>query len=270
MIRYIKAGFLALSLGMFACEESSSEGLFNDRPVVESVLHPGREIEVNVDRLIAFIEDPEYGSDDINSLSLTLSTDAQDFPLYPLGEGNYTDSSQVTITAGGWYSLKFQYNGEEVVAETVIPAKPIDFVASDTEIEITAPTGGPGSGGTFPEPIELSWTNDDNSYYLVVVENTEDDPEAIFETEGDDAPPPRFFRNEPFQSNVFEINARQFQYYGAHRIVLFHINAEYVSLYSDNGSNSQNLTEPNSNVVNGYGIFTGINSDTLALEVKAP
>jgi hypothetical protein len=42
---------------------------------------------------------------------------------------------------------------------------------------------------------------------------------------------------------------------------------DYASLYSENSTSSQNLTNPSTSIVNGYGIFTGLNADTLYLNV---
>lgn len=80
-------------------------------------------------------------------------------------------------------------------------------------------------------------------------------------------PPSQLFRVEPTQNNTYEIGSQQFQYYGQHRIILYHINPEYALLYQDSGDNSLNLKSPPTNVKNGLGIFTAISSDTLYLNV---
>ncbi len=87
--------------------------------------------------------------------------------------------------------------------------------------------------------------------------------------EGDEEQP-RFFRQEPTQNSEVEINAFAFEFFGTYRLVLFRLNPEYSTLYDDNGTNSQNLSAPQTNIVNGFGIFTGICSDTLYLEVERP
>jgi hypothetical protein len=84
---------------------------------------------------------------------------------------------------------------------------------------------------------------------------------------GGETPPGRFFRNEPTQSNQYEIQFMNFQYLGKHRLILYHLNADYSELYKDNGNSSQNLTNPITNIENGLGIFTGLNADTLLLNV---
>jgi hypothetical protein len=53
-------------------------------------------------------------------------------------------------------------------------------------------------------------------------------------------------------------------------LILYHLNADYAALYNDTGNSSQNLTNPTTNIENGLGIFTGINADTLLLNVIKP
>jgi hypothetical protein len=49
---------------------------------------------------------------------------------------------------------------------------------------------------------------------------------------------------------------------------IFNIAIFAAALYSDNSNSSQNLSNPTTNITNGLGIFTGISSDTLYLQVK--
>jgi hypothetical protein len=72
----------------------------------------------------------------------------------------------------------------------------------------------------------------------------------------------------PNTDNAFNISGRDLQFFGTYRIILFTVNKEYAELYENVSSSSNNLTNPVSNIINGWGIFTGINSDTLFLEVK--
>jgi len=63
------------------------------------------------------------------------------------------------------------------------------------------------------------------------------------------------------------INAMEFEYFGTHRIIIYHVLPDYADLYEQNSTSSQNLENPSTSISNGYGIFTGLNSDTLYLEV---
>jgi hypothetical protein len=116
---------------------------------------------------------------------------------------------------------------------------------------------------TFPDPVELNRSNANHDYYIIVVQNIESSPVPT-DTVNENR---QAFRTEPIQSNTYKLQAMQFKYYGTHNIILYKLNPEYAALYNDNGSNSLNLTSPESNINNGWGIFTGINADTLHIEV---
>jgi hypothetical protein len=64
------------------------------------------------------------------------------------------------------------------------------------------------------------------------------------------------------------LRPQEFQYFGKHRLILYHVLPDYASLYSENSTSSQNLTNPSTSIMNGYGIFTGLNSDTLYFTVN--
>lgn len=242
-----------------SCEKNESTPEFEDIPVIEAYLHAGKKFELRVSRQIPFSSDPAFSEDDISQLSIIVNTQNQNYQLLSVGNGVY-QSDALIIDSDTEYKVAFLYNNKNVEAITNIPAKPSGLNISANEIIIETGTFPP----VMPEPIDVSWQNDDNSYYLIVVENIETDPELINENGAGGMT----FRNEPTQSNNYQINSRSFSYVGTHRIILFHLNPDYAKLYDDSGNSSQNLTNPNSSIQNGFGIFTGINSDTLYLEVK--
>ena len=96
----------------------------------------------------------------------------------------------------------------------------------------------------------------------------EEELDPIREIGDDEDIPERRFRNAPTNDNSLQIRSMDFQYYGQHRIVLYHVLPDYASLYELSESTSQNITNPSTSITNGYGIFTGLNSDTLYLTVN--
>lgn len=99
-----------------------------------------------------------------------------------------------------------------------------------------------------------------------MVECTETDLDPITDF-GDNDPPDFQFRKEPERADSSALNSREFSYFGTHRVVLFHLNVDYASLYDDASTSSLNLTNPTTSIENGYGIFTGISTDTLYIDV---
>jgi len=255
-----------INLIIAGCEKSENIQ-FTDSPIITSYLHPESYFFVNIAHQVPFVSNVEYADDDINNLSIIVSSNDTIYMLKPAGDGNYIDSSLI-VTEGDVYDLSFAFNQKEVSAYTYIPSKPVDVTQSTTQISIERmdSTFIP-SPGSMPDPIEIIWNNDDQSYYLLVIENTETELDPIRDF-GDDDAPERLFRNAPTNSSSVEIRANDFQYYGYHRVILYHVLPDYASLYESTNNSSLNLTNPSTSIKNGYGIFTGLNSDTLFINVK--
>lgn len=257
---------ILLTVGV-SCEKKNSP--FTDIPVIESYLRPGETPVVKISRQIPFSSDVDYATDDINNLEVLLISGGVSHTLTPSGDGIYSDSLIKVNEAD--YRLSFLYNSKNVIATTSVPNKPVDFTISDNKISVMRMTSGSmGQMGSFqmPEPVYLTWTNDDDSYYLVVIECMEEDPDPVREL-SDSIPDRGFmFRKRPTNSQGIEIRPQEFQYFGKHRVILFHVLPDYASLYDETESSSQNLTNPSTSITNGYGIFTGMNSDTLLIQVN--
>ncbi|PBQ34202.1 hypothetical protein CNR22_21320 [Sphingobacteriaceae bacterium] len=242
---------------------------FTDSPIIDGYLRPNDYLSVKISRQIPFSSDVKYSSDDINNLSVIITDkDAHIYSLKPVGDGRYVDSTTV-VTAGNSYTLSFTYNKKEVQAYTYIPDGPQNATQSLTELTIEKrdTTTRPTPGASMPDPVKINWSNPDNSYYLVLIENTETDPEAITDFRSN-APPARIFRKSPSNFSSEEVRAMEFQYFGKTRIILYHVLPDYATLYDQGSTSSQNLTNPSTSIKNGYGIFTGLNSDTLWVDVK--
>ena len=126
----------------------------------------------------------------------------------------------------------------------------------------------PTGGFNIPDPVEVSWNNEDGDYYYVLIKNIETDPEYVNENiaqlDGQ-----FLFITEPLITDFYAIRTRQeLTQYGTYQIIVFRVNPEYAALYESSGSSTLSLEEPPSNIVNGLGIFTGVSSDTLYLEVN--
>lgn len=260
------ATFLIVFTLFFSCKkEENSE--FTDTPIIEAYLKPSDFLNVKISRQIPFSSNVTYSSDDLNNLTLHVITNNQTHILKSIGHGEYIDST-LKVSEGDNYNLEFQFNSKKVKAYTYIPTKPVDATQSVTKIYVQRidSTFGPPTGG-MPDPVTITWSNPDNSSYLIVVENTETTLDPIRDF-GTNAPPSNFFRKQPTNGTSEQIRPMEFQYYGMHRIIIYHVLPDYASLYNQNSTSSQNLTNPSTSIINGYGIFTGLSSDTLWLDVK--
>ncbi len=250
-----------------ACTKTDNSE-FTDSPIIESYLKPGEHPLIKITRQSPFSSNVNYSSDDINSLSIKITGNNISNILTPVGEGIYVDSV-MTISEGEKYDISFLFNSKTVAAYTEVPDKPRQFTQSVTSISIPQmdfSSGFPSSRPTNPDPVSLTWNNPDASYYIVVIENMEQTLTAIRDF-GDNTRPGNMFRKQPTTASGIEIQSMEFQYYGKHRLILYHVLPDYASLYSDKQSSSQNLTNPSTSIMNGYGIFTALNTDTLYLTV---
>lgn len=160
----------------------------------------------------------------------------------------------------------------------VIRRKPVGMTISTNEISRTQinlsgggfPGGGGLGGGFNNTPIELSWSNPDNVYHFIALENTETEPvQIIIPPSGSEFPTIRFrISNEPVLGTHSNIQPQSLEYFGNYDVILYRINPDYSALYQSSGTTTQNLSTPPSSITNGLGVFTGINADTLKLLVK--
>lgn len=266
---YIIASFLSLFL-IVSCSKTDDLSTYEARAVVEGYLAAGDTVDILITKEIPFGAD-STAAEPLSNLSVSLEMEGKTIPLTAIGEGHY--SSSTLIEAEKTYKLKFDYNGKTVTATTTIPTKPQGFAMSVTELTITQITfsgGRPTSPPSFPDPVKLTWTNDDQTFYLTAFKNLETTQEAVFggSIQFGGRRPPVF--NRPTQSNAAEVEARRIEYYGNHDVLLMHVQPEYAALYEDNGTTSLNLSPPPTNIDNGLGIFTGFAADTLKLVVKKP
>ncbi|MCW3083849.1 MAG: hypothetical protein JWP12_1215 [Bacteroidetes bacterium] len=257
---------LFLSMAVSCTKEDNTE--FTDAAIIEAYLNDGHYFSLSVSRQIPFSDNVTYSSDDINNLSIAINYNGSTHTLTPLGNGQYSDST-IVINQGNVYNLSFTFNNQNVTATTSIPAKPINFQQSVTGITVPPQVEShSGPTGTLPDPVELSWNNPDGSNYFVVIQNMETNPVPI--TTGATGQSDKTFRTPPTNLTVTEIRPLDFQYYGMHRLILYHVLPDYAALYATGNNSSQNLANPSTAITNGYGIFTGLNSDTLFIDVIHP
>lgn len=264
-LKYIT--LIAWFIVLFSCNEEESENLDSNSPVVEGYMTAGEFPRIRIYNQIAVGESETSGAT-IDGLMVMLEVNNTTYQLVQDELGIYT-TEEVILSAGDSLILFFEYQGVQVKADTQVPSKPVGFTQSATSLEIPSFSGQPtGDLPEFPDPIDLNWTNTDGAYYVIITENIETDPEPVADFGDDEDRPDFVFRNEPTLNSNYSLESMQFQYFGTHEIRLFRILPDYAALYEDNSSSSQNLTSPLSDIENGLGIFTGINADTLYLEVS--
>lgn len=253
---------ISLLIIFVGCSKENINPDFEDLPVVEGYLYAGQPLEIKVSRQVPYSNNAVYSSDNLDSLTVSVFDGNLYYKLFPIGNGKYTNSN-IKVNQLHTLEVEFDYNNLPVSAQTTIPEKPGNFLSSTSNVYV--------SDDIFtlnnPDELEFSWDNPDGSYHFLLIENMESNPTPIFDN-NNISNINQLFKLTPTQSNNYSMKTRRFSYYGNHRIILFHINPDLAALYEESDNTSQNITNPPTALENALGIFTGINADTLYVNVK--
>jgi len=264
------------TLSFASCKKIDFDKTNLDKPTVDGIVYAGRKPKIHLSLPIG------YGNDatsqiNIDNAQVIMTISGVKYALISKGNGDY-ENDKVILKAGQELELMIVYDGNTLTSSTVVPTKPKNLKASESQIQIAVPTGGGGpfgGGGGFNQATAaLTWDNDIQEYYVLLTKNIENSPEQIIfqgsnggggNLEGGVPPTERL--SQPTQTNTQNINQRQFSYYGNYQFILFKVNSEYNNLYNNRGQSSLNLTNPPTNIINGFGIFTAMNADTVGVKV---
>jgi len=242
-----------------ACQKVEIQKKVANRAIVHSFLLPNQKIQMQVSRELAFGQ--ENSNVDINNLSIQLSSEDETETMDFSDAGRYT-SKNIVARENKIYQFSFQYNGLRVSSTTTVPSKPVNFTIKPLTLKTS-------SSNDADTKTKLKWSNPESDYYYVSIKNIEANPTPIASTTGSNSG--KSSKNvESLVSQGFseEISLKYFNYYGTHQIILFHIQPDYAVYYKDYSSTSSTVTAPPSNISNGLGIFTGINADTVLVQVQ--
>ena len=271
---------IATTLIISSCTEEISLTTLEDRTaVVAGYIFANQPIDsIRITESISYAGDGTLNT--IDGLNVIINDGSEDLILESIGNGYYRNLNHI-VQEDRTYSISFEFEGEIVSGESYVnPTKEISIskeVLELEKIEFSGPGGGGGPGRGFgagdQEVVEVTWENDEGSYYFVDVENVEDDPEYVngifefFEAQGIERPQ-RFFRSEPEIVDFYVLNTqRELMFFGTYVITVYRLNAEYAALYQSVGTSTLNLEEPPSNIKNGLGIFTAVTPHEVVLEV---
>ena len=164
-----------------SCSQESIEQTESKTTIVEGYLSAGNPIDslrVTQSFSLGQVEEQVITLDDLN---ITIADENSEFELESIGNGYYQNANQI-IDAGKNYQLKFERDGEIISAETYVPENNTASI-SRTQVELTKIEVGvlPAGGITIPEPVEVSWNNEEGDYYYVLIKNIEANPEFVNE-----------------------------------------------------------------------------------------
>jgi len=259
---------LLLALGLFtSCSKELMTPITPDNvAIVESYLYAGDStITIKVSKILPFSDDTIEATEYISGLHPTING----VDLTENGSGIYTlKLGSKHIQPGDSYILKFLYATDTVSSMTIIPDKPLNFNISSSSIYVERVTslGGVMPSGP-PSDLILSWDNPDESYYYVVIQYLESGHDYInYRSASLDLSDTSSI--SPINTSETRLGTRDLYFFGSYRVILFKVNDDFADLYQQSEVNSNNIANPASTIKNGFGVFTGMASDTTYLEVK--
>lgn len=205
----------------------------------------------------------------INDASVALLKDGVRYECVssPGDSGYYHyPGDDLTIETGDEFTLDIEHADHFISAKTVVPEMPLNFTVTSNTMEVPDFSNPQGLRGwrENAQPIEISWENDDDSWYYVTFENIDDNP-VEFNTWFSERLQDFIF--PPLNDDSFMIRLPFITHLGMHRITVYKVNQEYVDLYESREQDSRDLNEPLTNVEGGLGVFSAFNSSSVFLNV---
>jgi hypothetical protein len=256
----------------FSCDSDTSTGPSEDMLVVRGFLYANEPVwDIQITQTL------ELGSADstappINNAQVVLLKNETVYELVASdGDSGYYhyDGQDLNIESGDEFEIQV-INGEQSASgQTTVPTPPSGLALDKNTITVMSFTGGfPGQGGFDRESLELNvtWDEDSDALFYVVVENLELNPVEI-ETGFKGGNGNRRFVFPPTNRNQYRINAMSLTHLGKHAVRVYRVNQEYADLYGTREQDSRELNEPLTNITGGLGVFSAFNSISAEFQV---
>jgi hypothetical protein len=268
-----------LSFLFFSCNNDTSTNPSEERIVVRGYIYANEPVwDIQITHTL------QLGSADstappINNAQVTLVKNNINYVLTPSeGDSGYYRyaGNDLVIETGDQVELHVAYEHADITAKTVVPSPPSGITLDKTEIYVPNFFGGfphdttavdPGTGfDRSNSELTVTWDNDPNALFYVVVQNVEENPIEIgtgFRGFGGNGR----FVFPPTNQNQYQINAMSLTHYGKHIVRVYRVNQEYADLYGSRTQDSRELNEPLTNIEGGLGIFSAFNSVSATFTV---
>ncbi|MEM6377995.1 MAG: DUF4249 family protein [Bacteroidota bacterium] len=251
-----------------SCEDTNELDMV-DELMVQGYLLAGQTLEsIQFKRVISFNETEALPAP--TDLSpVIIAEDGTEYLLQYLGKDGLYGNTELLIEAEKSYDLEVEYNGETIKASTFVPAAPDSLTITETIIRRTQIRDFTDLQNlSIPDPIQVDWLGENGAFYFAQVKNIEANPDPINQLFIDNGFEPPVLQSEPSTNLFYLINAfQEITFFGRHEVIIYRVNPEYVNLYDSNDQGSGALNEIQTNVENGFGIFTGVNQARIEFEV---
>ncbi len=262
--------FLAFIL-TFGCHTDSPLAPSSSLVVVRGYLYAGEAVQD-----IRLTGTLPLGSDEtvapaINTAQVALFKAGKKYDLVAsAGDSGYYHypEADLSVEPDDEFQIQVQYQDQLITAATAVPPAPVDVSISRTTLQL------PDFDTMFQmreqgismdslralTSLSVSWQQEANALYFVVVKNLEDNPvssDMIFRGG------PRPFISRPMPVGSYNVNAQMVTHYGRHEVKVYRVNQEYADLYQSRNQDSRDLNEPLTNIENGLGVFSAFTSQSV-------
>ena len=268
MKKIVLLGMIAVAVNFMGCEESSPLLPETDNVVVQAYLYTNEAVtDIHLSTTYAITSEDTTGVP-INNAMVSLEKAGLLYQLVstPGGEGYYHyPGNDLNVNIGDNFKIIVDYDNEIITGETIIPDAPLNVNIS-TENYVISTDFFASRFDTSTVRVRWDLENED-TYYFVIIENTETNLAFINERFGDLFNRFRSFRSRPIQDNEYVIRRFDLTYKGNYEVRVYKVNQEYADLYVFGLQDSRNLNEPKTNIKNGLGVFAGFTSTAVHFNV---
>ena len=252
-----------------SCDETNQIDTI-DELMVQAYLFAGQPLEsIQFKRVVSLnTNEAMPAPTDLNPVIIT--EDGREYALDFEGSDGLYGNTELMIKAEQTYTLEVDYKGQTLRATTFVPAPPDSLRISDEVIRRTQIRDFSDLQNiVIPDPIQVDWDGESGAFYFAQVENIEEDPEPVNQLFADSGLERPVIQTEPSTNPFYLINAfQEITFFGRYQVTIYRVNPEYVTLYESNDEGSGALNEIQTNVENGFGIFTGVNQASIEFEVR--
>ncbi len=272
---------IVISAFLTGCEKEQLNNGHSDLIVVEGYLYAGRPVDsIRLSQAVAF-NSSDTVFHGVSNAAVSIVANGNTYNLQPsIKQGYYNyPGNNLTISAGGTYSLNISYNNQQITSQTTVPGNVSGLKISENSLLVDTTL-------TMRElrdsSLLVSWSNPNRDYYFVILENKDSilTPVRVNSATGGfggysgtgtgTINLARRFQTRPIQDSLYRISLfSTVGNYGHYEFKLYKVTKDYASLYQSSTQNTISLNEPFTNISNGLGIFTSFSAcDSLSFIVK--
>ena len=271
-MRLLTTACLALMLLLAGCEGAKLLPPVNELVVIRGYLQANSSLSgLHISSTLG-LGSPDTIGPPVRDAVVHIIRSGTCYELAHRGKGNYSSPTNpytpdcpdcgLFLNAGGTIYLEVFHFGKVATASTVIPPRPRNISLSSPVVVASSAAEGAPQGDAF----EISWELEGDYWFYLELSSIGN---TFVPLDGGEpvvgyVPP---VKTQLFNTRRYVVTWDLLPYYGHYRIRVVAVNREYVELYLTRNQDSRDLNEPVSNVSNGLGIFTAINSDYVELDV---